>query len=190
MSDWFDDGSDEYEAEKKAKDARIVEGAQEQLGNLGDDLDYLTSDNNVFTDRKASSVDKYAFSEKKSASDRESKITKTMNKGIDASDKLTSAENISGFEGGGAAEVNRRNLASMLKSEGAIADKDKMLADEKAKTTLDAELKNIKGDQYKALRMLQNEMASIVASAEGATGQNISYDEPNWDEIFGDSYDG
>lgn len=190
MSDWFDDGTDEYEAEKAAKNRRIVEGAEDQLGNLGDDLAYLTSDDNVFTDRRDSTNEKLKFSNKSADVDQASKITKTMAKGIDSSDKLTSASNVQGFEGGGGAEANRKNLAKALEAEGMTADNKKMMDYDAALVKRDEDLKNIKGDQYKALRMLQNEMSSIVASAEGATGQNISYDEPNWDEIFGDTYDG
>ena len=177
MSDWFDDGSDEYEEEKEEKNARIKEGAQSQLNALTDDLNYLTSDDNMFTDRMDGIDTKHKFSEEESTSTKDQTISQITTKAESDFDKIEEVENVSGFEGSGVAETNRMDLASTLQTQGGIADEKKRVAD----------LAGVEADWYKALRMLQSEMLSIETTAEGSTGDNLNYDMPDWDEIFGDN---
>ena len=187
MSDWFDDGSDEYEAEKEAKNARIKEGAQSQLNALTDDLNYLTSDDNMFTDRMDGIDTKHKFSEEESTSSKDQTIAQITTKAESDFDKIEEVENVSGFEGSGVAETNRMDLASTLRTQGGIADEKKRVADEAALIKRDTDLAGVEADWYKALRMLQSEMLSIETTAEGSTGDNLNYDMPDWDEIFGDN---
>ena len=184
MSDLFDDGSDAYEAEKAAKNKRIKEGAMDSLDALGGDLDYLTSDDNMFTDRMDTSTDKHKFSNEESTVNKDAKITTNKVKSTADFDKITNVENIAGFETGGVGEQNRVALADTLSNQGKIAD-DKMLKEfDASHLKWEGDMKNIKGDWYKALRMLQNEMLSIKGTAEGSTGVDISWEEPDWDAIF------
>jgi hypothetical protein len=186
MSDWFDDGSDEYEEEKAAKNARIEEGATSQLNALTDDLNYLTSDDNMFTDRMDGIDQKHKFSEVESTTQKDATIAQLTNKAVGDMDKIEEVTNVSGFEGSGIAETNREDLANTLTTQGSIADTKKQTADEASLIKRDDNLAGVEADWYKALRMLQSEMLSIETTAEGSTGDQLGYEMPDWDDIFGD----
>ena len=190
MSDWFDDGSYEYEEEKAAKNSRIKSGAIDQLNALESDLEYLTGDDNMFTNKMDSLKTKHKFSEEQSTVDKDATISTIKDKGAVDMAKVDTTANVSGFETTGYAEENRADLAGLLSTKGSIADEKKITADKASLIKRDEGIKGVEGDWYKALRMLESEMLGIKSSAEGATGEDISYNMPDWDEIFSDHSQG
>ena len=161
-------------------DAQIKSSAQEQIGLLQDDLAHITGDESIFGQRSAFNQRKHDTAVDNVVNDSMATIDSTQSKAEASVLGLVNKKQT--FAGGGGYEA-RKLLSDSLKTTATTADANIRSGQESAKMDFEQQESEIQNDLYEALRDLQSEITSIKGSAEGATGDDLSYgDNIDWAE--------
>tara|TARA_Y100000310_G_C20686651_1_gene819424 strand:+ start:1490 stop:2107 length:618 start_codon:yes stop_codon:yes gene_type:complete len=161
-------------------DSQIKSSAQEQIGLLQDDLAHITGDESIFGQRSAFNQRKRDTAIKSAVDDSMATVDSTQAKAeaqaLSLTDKKQTFASGSGYEA-------RKLLSDSLKTTASIADKSIIAGQESATMDFEQQETEIQNDLYEALRDLQSEITSIRGSAEGATGDDLSYGaDIDWSE--------